>query len=1257
MSETLKEETSSPDEDLLCRKVIESHLMFDYILESFNSFVRHGIQDCFSARPFMLRDSSDVAYIKVMNGHIKKPQYINSYGMVTSLTKEIAQLEKRDYVIQIPVCVEVHTKQSISTSVIAPLFELPIMVYSDYCWDNDKIKEEIENPTNPGCYFILDGSTKFMPLFEKTRQNQFIIGTTRENGLPYVYQLSETPFSTSNTACRYYIGSENRELIGVTLNKSEFSVFDTAPVDKESNNDDYITASMMKTKKANSKKPKTPVNVLAVIYAILYCTYPVEGETLVKIRALNNSVVKNMVDDLLKKVIPAEAYMNSEAKFINTRNDFMIMTHDNIISSVVNSLGIATPTDKQFNSLYRMKSYFQMKLLPNILDLKDKANTIILMVAYLLQRKIDPLARDTDRNHWGHKGLSRAHEILTDSLAKKLTIFFNKIEESNGNKPGMTANEILSLITKTDIYDISKGLLKDFKPSAQGAFSFKKTGKITDPITMDIISNNADDLRNVLGKIRNNANKNTSSFDIRNAHPSSYKFICPLKLTENELVGIIKFMAFLTSISSKTDERELKRQLMTTRKFGAHTSSKIISKKYTKKRTVPVLLNGCLLGYASIVTGYKNITMYKRYGIIDRQCCVIKSTKGTIEIYCDSRRAIMPVVGCNDKGVLRIHATDEDWKCMTFNELVKRGYIEYFDGYEVENPNIILAQTFASFENRLSKISILEIRLANVIININTERNKEVLSKFINFKINAENELKSLKDKKYTHCALHPNGAYSLGAANLPFGNHQMACRTGYASKHEEQKMNKHMGDQFSHTTGFLAAYNTRTLVESSMVNVTKMNGLTAGQTVIFALRPVYGNQEDACIMSKSTVEKGFKFQSITVIKETLEDGEKFGRYNKGVGPHKQRNILENGMPIMGAYYGEGDCVLGKYVQNKLEDGKYSTIDKGYYLAKDEVGVVEEVVTYKSKQTVSRGSQTTVSIRIVKYSSIEVGNKVVTRHAQKHIVSELTPIADMPFNDMGQSVDIMMSPLCFPTRTTYGTVKEPEYGRVTALSGKVFDVASHTSSDDDAIKRILIKHGYRDDGLQEYKDGITGEPITLHILTGPTNVSMLVHVAIKKTQARAGLGHKSKITGQAESSKYGKCLDKGQKFGMQDRNKTIQYGCSFLIADRMNISCDGVTMVICKQCSSWVNFNPTLNKFECSNCDQSELGKLPEERFGKHLMPQTGLYVQAGLLSIGVDTVIKFVSKEEYLKDTVLSESDEQNIMLKRLQSSDKRDE
>lgn len=1233
-------EYTSPEEDLLLRKFFDSRLLGQDIIDSFDSFINEGIQECFNQLPLSFNDQGQIAYLKV-DGEIRRPHYTSEYGVVP-LNMETAKLHRLDYTIGIPVKVVIKKGDTVRTSTRSGiLFEQCIMKYSQYCWDRENIEREIENPTDPGCYFFLDG-LKVMPMFDKMRQNQIIVATDRDTGLPYAYHLSETTYSTNYASCKYFAGPKNSMLLGITLNKSEYSISEE-PDTEEVDDDEASSASSLKKP---AKVVKVPDNALSVMYTILYSVN----------KGITQRQLVNRVEDMLSKVIPKNVYTDCHAKYISTRIAFMASTHDSIIEDCMKSLGIET-ADKntRLDPITNMRTYFAVKLLPNVLDFEDKVDTLIMIMSYLLQRIVDPKKQETDKNHWGHKGLSRPREILSASLSDKLNTLLGKARTSKLFRDDMTADQLLELLLNGTAleFNLTKSLQKDFKPPVQGMF-FKSKKTSNSAITIDVIANNAEDLTSILFKIRNNVDKNTPSFSVRNIHPSSYKITDPFKFTENEFVGIHKFAASMMHISNKTSEKLMRATLTELRKVGDKTCC-IVTKEWSPRRTVPVLLNGSPIGYANIDTGYNNMRMYKRYGIIDRKCCIVRTIRGTIEVYCDSRRVLSPVVCTDVNHRLRIAPSGKDWsaltsgdtgkvdwKKMTFNELVRNGYIEYLDAYEYENPDIVLAQTFASFKNYEAELARHTMNLERIMMTINeavlalsgalsnAERETKRSKLQINYtaKANVETELKIMKDYRYTHAPLHPAGGYTVGSATLPFINHEMACRGSYGTKHTEQKMTKPMGDLYTHASGFLSAWNTTMSVAASTSNLTKRNELIAGQTVTVALKPMYANQDDACVVSKDSKDKLFKFNIITVIRETCEDGEYFGRYNSGRNPHKYRNILKNGLPLTNVEYHAGDCVLGRYKYETTGDGARKIVDRSYYLAEDEVGVVTEVVTYRSKQTKTRGGKLTVSIRLSKYTSIERAGKVTTQHAQKYETALILPATDMPFNELDQRIDIMFSPMCFPTRMTYGTLAEPILGRASALTGKVYDMACHKDHKIREISRTMTRYGFSDDGEQLYYDGVTGEPINLRIFTGPANVAMLIHVGIKKTQVSPGLGAKHKLTNQVESTRTS---DKGQKFGGPERNKALQYGASFVISERMNISSDGVTMVVCRQCSAWANFNPALGRFQCTNCDSSNTNKPIHERFGKYIMPQTAMYIQAGLRSIRIEMQNKFVSKEEYL--------------------------
>jgi DNA-directed RNA polymerase subunit B len=370
------------------------------------------------------------------------------------------------------------------------------------------------------------------------------------------------------------------------------------------------------------------------------------------------------------------------------------------------------------------------------------------------------------------------------------------------------------------------------------------------------------------------------------------------------------------------------------------------------------------------------------------------------------------------------------------------------------------------------------------------------------------------------------------------------------------------------------------------------------------------------------------------VIKDVLEEGQKYGRHvTADIHPYNMRHIGTNGMPATNVYYGPGDYILGKYQEENSRGAGTPKIDKSIRLDRDEEGIVTEVVTYYSvKSRKNMAKRLTVSIRLTLYSRLQVGDKVTTRHSQKYIVSQIVAPEDMPFNERTE-IDVAFNPQCLPTRMTIGTVLELLIGRQAALEGKLVDIAGHKSYNTGEIQELLVKHGYSFKGTEVLYSGTTGEELIAEIYTGPQRVNMLAHIAAEKIQCRS-MGKKNKITGQAEAVNFGVAKNKGQKIGEPERNQLIKYGASFVISERMNISCDGVTVVICKLCSSYASYDKHVKGFQCPKCDISSVGKkrVPgRERFGKFIMPQTARYFQSGLASLGVYLKPKFVTAEEYL--------------------------
>jgi len=59
---------------------------------------------------------------------------------------------------------------------------------------------------------------------------------------------------------------------------------------------------------------------------------------------------------------------------------------------------------------------------------------------------------------------------------------------------------------------------------------------------------------------------------------------------------------------------------------------------------------------------------------------------------------------------------------------------------------------------------------------------------------------------------------------------------------------------------------------------------------------------------------------------------------------------------------------------------------------------------------------------------IQPGDKMAGRHGNKGVISVIMPVEDMPFDEHGEPVDIVLNPLGVPSRMNVGQVLETHLG-------------------------------------------------------------------------------------------------------------------------------------------------------------------------------------------------------------------------------------
>jgi len=65
-----------------------------------------------------------------------------------------------------------------------------------------------------------------------------------------------------------------------------------------------------------------------------------------------------------------------------------------------------------------------------------------------------------------------------------------------------------------------------------------------------------------------------------------------------------------------------------------------------------------------------------------------------------------------------------------------------------------------------------------------------------------------------------------------------------------------------------------------------------------------------------------------------------------------------------------------------------------------------------------------IEVYVAQKRDIEVGDKLTTRFGNKGIVGKIVPEIDMPFDQEGKTVDVILNPLSVPSRMNIGQLVE-----------------------------------------------------------------------------------------------------------------------------------------------------------------------------------------------------------------------------------------
>ncbi|MCU7935871.1 MAG: DNA-directed RNA polymerase subunit beta [Candidatus Thiodiazotropha sp. (ex Dulcina madagascariensis)] len=246
-----------------------------------------------------------------------------------------------------------------------------------------------------------------------------------------------------------------------------------------------------------------------------------------------------------------------------------------------------------------------------------------------------------------------------------------------------------------------------------------------------------------------------------------------------------------------------------------------------------------------------------------------------------------------------------------------------------------------------------------------------------------------------------------------------------------------------------------------------------------------------------------------------------------------------------------------------------------------------------------------VKVYVAVKRRIQPGDKMAGRHGNKGVISTIVPVEDMPFDEKGEPVDIVLNPLGVPSRMNVGQVLETHLGfaakgvgrRIGAMldvqnkiaelrafldkvyntSGKGEDIDSLTDEEvvamcqnlrsgvpmatpvfdgahESEVKHMLELAGLPESGQCRLFDGRTGDTFERDVTVGYMYMLKLNHLVDDKMHARS-TGPYSLVTQQPLG---GKAQFGGQRFGEMEVWALEAYGAAYTLQEMLTVKSDDV---------------------------------------------------------------------------------------------------
>jgi DNA-directed RNA polymerase subunit B len=638
----------------------------------------------------------------------------------------------------------------------------------------------------------------------------------------------------------------------------------------------------------------------------------------------------------------------------------------------------------------------------------------------------------------------------------------------------------------------------------------------------------------------------------RNNHPTSSGVNCQIKSVEGASAGLIAELALSVEFSDIIYSDDIRKTIL--EDPDAESIDKIDIMGSGINTYSRVILNGNpICSHYDTKTFADKLRRLRRQGIIDRNTSIIfhPLKSGDLEINTQKGRALRPFVV--------VYNNYEDFKAN--HEKVKfRQWVKF-----------TVAHSDAMTKRQMKLIDLIDQGIVEMISPI------EYKNIYVAHSIEHFNTLIDDPTHRFTHVDL-PLSNFGMSVLACPYINHSATVRTAYEGNQRKQTLGIPIFNYYSAFYGKLSvAFNAFEPVAETIVNRLIR---TDGAPMIVSIMSGGNNQEDSLIVSENLTELGrFSINYYTSTNAILETNQCLEVPSANTLEVKSTDYshLKGGIPIPGSVIRKGMPIIGIIEK----DGKDSSIkrDRSIVYKKNTPVIVDSF----NKSHDSKGYRT-ISVKLHSVRHVESGDKFSSRAGGKAIISKVENIERMPISASGVVPCAQLNPHAFPSRMIANQMMSGTREKLCTHLGVRMDCTVFSDPNEREL-HAMLKTLKMENCTEVMYDDVTGERIHNKIFLVVTFYQRLS----KMIKDQSSAVDRPTTDVRTQQTTRGINNSGGSKLGEMEKDTLITNGALEMVYGKMFKDCDKKILHICNNCGNSAAVNPKYNIYKCIKCAKEQI--------------------------------------------------------------------